>query len=241
MHHVSTWNNAIGYFVYIPSYQCRKTSTCRIPNLPNRYQSRWLPNLHICELRIFLFSRAICLHRGIPLVPPARPLTRCRLTARLRRTSVISEIFQNGRQVDLYLVDLRIMCFRVFCLLRAFWWARSASSLIRHGLQALLHPVIGGVHETQKSAFSDFTPKLSLFPHISVNCSPPSKAVATNSGTQRAWGALGCWWSWLGSAISGSQNLGGWTNMESQLVKIFIFDQNWEFRKTLFSFSYNGP
>ena len=80
------------------------------------------------------------------------------------------------------------MCFRVFCLLRAVWGVCFVFRRIKRRLRALLHHVIGGVHETQKSAFSDFTPKLSLFPHISVNGSPPSKAVATNSGTQRDWG-----------------------------------------------------
>ena len=120
MHHVSTCHNAIGYFVYIPSYQCRKTSTCRIPNLPNRYQSRWLPNLHICELRIFLFSRAICLHRGIPRVPSACPLTRCRLTAWLRCTSVISEIFQNGRKIGSRLVLGRSYICGSFVYIRRF-------------------------------------------------------------------------------------------------------------------------
>ena len=57
-----------------------------------------------------------------------------------------------------------ILRFRVFCLHKAVWGVRFALGLIRHRLSALLQPVIDGVHETQKLAISDFTPKLSLFP-----------------------------------------------------------------------------
>ena len=60
--------------------------------------------LRMCEFRIFLSLYAICLHRGVPKVFSARPLTRCRLAAWLRRTSVISEIIQNGRQIGSRLV-----------------------------------------------------------------------------------------------------------------------------------------
>ena len=76
-------------------------------NLLIKCQSRWPPNLRICEFRTSRFLRAICLHRGIPRVPSARPLIRCRLTAWLRRTAVISEIIQNGRQFGLCLVRYR--------------------------------------------------------------------------------------------------------------------------------------
>ena len=83
------------------------------------------------------------------------------------------------------LSSLPILCFGVFCLHKVVWGVRVAFGLIRHGLKALLQPVIGGVHESQKLAISDFPLKLSL-PPISFNGYTPSKAVTTNSCTQRA-------------------------------------------------------